>query len=124
MFIIDTYLNTSKIHGIGVFSNQFVKKGEVIWIFNSKIDLLIKNSDINNFNSFQEIWFKKYAYFNKEVNKWLLCGDNARFTNHSLNPNTKVVNINTVIAIKDIDINEELTENYNLSALNIDNSLI
>jgi SET domain-containing protein len=33
--LIDTYLDKSKIHGVGVFSNQNVKKGErnslVIW---------------------------------------------------------------------------------------------
>ena len=30
MMLIDTYLDKSKIHGVGVFSNQNVKKGERI----------------------------------------------------------------------------------------------
>ena len=30
MFLIDTYLDKSKIHGVGVFSKENIKKGEKI----------------------------------------------------------------------------------------------
>ena len=34
------------------------------------------------------------------------------FINHSLNPNIEITNNNKLIAIKDINVGEELTENY------------
>ena len=44
MFLIDTYLDKSKIHGIGVFSKENIKKGEKIKdVMENAVDLKIPN---------------------------------------------------------------------------------
>jgi len=34
MFLVKTYLDKSKIRGIGLFADEFIPKGTLIWKFN------------------------------------------------------------------------------------------
>ena len=54
---------------------------------------------------------KSWTY--RENNKWVLCGDNAKFFNHSETPNCKDgIGLSYTIADRDIKAGEELTGNY------------
>lgn len=118
MLYIKTKIGLSKIEGIGLFANESIKKGTFVWKYDDKFDIKFDK------NSFDEIKSKhakeqilKYAYLNKNTFEYVLCGDDARFFNHSDNPNVigldyegESEGIN--IAIRDIDIGEELTVDY------------
>jgi len=110
MLQIRTYLNNSKIHGIGVFADQNISEGQVIWIFNPDIDKIIDLK--NNFTMNESIFVLKYAYLDKQLEKHILCSDNDRFTNHSEDPNTIPLASGEVVAKRNIKKGEELTINY------------
>ena len=110
MLQIKTYLNNSKIHGIGVFADQNISEGQIIWIFNPDIDKIIELKE--NFTLNESVFLSKYAYLDKQLEKHILCSDNDRFTNHSDDPNTVPLATGEVVAKRNIKQGEELTINY------------
>jgi uncharacterized protein len=110
MLQVRTYLDKSQIHGLGVFAAESIKRGQLIWKFNSSIDKIIEKR--TGFTKFEIEFINTYAYFDKQLGNWILPVDNDRFTNHSDNPNTIPHNNGNVVAAKDIIIGEEFTINY------------
>lgn len=106
MLVVKTELKEFKGKGIGLITAGHIKKGQKVWMYSSVIDLLInKKSILKEAESFYEEYAVEY-----EKNKILLSIDNARFINHSKNPNTRSLGYNKPnIAIRDIDIDEEIT---------------
>jgi len=80
-----------------------------VWTFNSLIDIKFDKKSIpKEALSF----FEKYAV-DRGKGKFFLNVDNARFINHSKNPNTKSLGPSKDnIATKDISPGEEITINY------------
>ena len=54
----------------------------------------------------------KYAFLDRERNVFVLCGDDARFMNHSGEPNTWEVSESCTLASRDIAAGEEITCDY------------
>jgi SET domain-containing protein len=110
MLQVKTYLDKSPIHGIGVFAAENIKSGQLVWKLNLAIDKIINPNIV--FESFELKFLKIYAYFDLQLDKWILPVDNDRFMNHSDNPNSGPLENGDDIAIKDINIGEEITVNY------------
>ena len=118
MFIIKTYIDKSNIHGNGVFAGENIKKGQVVWKFNKVLD---KKISVKTFNSLEEnikYFVEKNGYLDSKNKFYFISGDNDIYSNHSENPNLiESDNINNnltkdLIAVRDINIGEELTQNY------------
>lgn len=113
----------SSIHGIGLFADEFISEGTTIWTFNPLIDLRFSEEQMNQLplSSLEQI--KKYSYREKHSRLYVLCGDDARFFNHSENPNCIDVFYNEkedlTFADRDIHLGEELTCNYSLFDLDL-----
>ena len=115
MLVVDTYLKEIKGKGIGLVSNEFIKKGQVVWTFNPIVDIKINEKDIPKI---AKKFFDKYAVDNGN-NKLYLNTDNARFINHSKNPNLKSLGIfKDNITLRDIFFGEELTIDYSTIDIN------
>lgn len=112
MLLVKTKLDKSKIAGIGLFADEFIKKGTKVWEYQPILDLLLSKEEVEKFSKFSKEQFYNYAYLDKKRNKYLLCGDDARFLNHSLNPNCDETNDDSTFTLKDIEPGEELTINY------------
>ena len=117
MLLVKTKIGPSRIHGIGLFANQFISKGTLIWKFQSGFDLKIEESELIKLSEPAKEQFFNYAYLNAKTNKYILCFDDARFFNHSDDPN--ILDIESPddeegmnIADKDIQEGEELTCDY------------
>lgn len=123
MLLVKTNLNVSRIHGIGLFADEFIREGTIIWRFNPLIDLRFSEEQLNQLppGSYEQI--KKYSYREKHSRLYVLCGDDARFFNHSENPNCIDVFYNEeedlTFADRDINFGEELTCNYALFDLDL-----
>lgn len=113
MLLIRTSLRSSKIHGIGCFTEEKILKGQVIWEFDERIDLRIPVSDLPNYPPPIQEFLKTYGYAELfEGQKVLiLCGDHSRHFNHSDSPNL-IDTESKSIAARDIEAGEELTCNY------------
>lgn len=112
MNLVRTYIQESDIQGIGLFADEFIKEGTKIWELGG-MDLVITEEDFIALplTPLQLEYIKKYIYFNSDYNYWVYCGDDAKFTNHSTDPNTKVT-FSEQHATKDIFPGEEITCNY------------
>lgn len=112
--MVKTKLGLSPISGIGLFANEAIKKDQIVWQFNPLIDVLLSKDEMNSLSISSKEQFLNYAYLDITIGKYLLCGDDARFFNHSDEPNCYDSNINpeVTIANKDIAIGEEITCNY------------
>jgi uncharacterized protein len=112
MFLIETYLDKSKIHNIGVFSDQNIKKDTIIWKYNPYIDITLDDNVKNHLNEVEKKFIDKYAYWDTFLDKHILSADNDRFTNHSDNPNTYTNENGEIVAKININKGEEITSNY------------
>ena len=116
MLMVRTRLGVSRIHGIGLFADQFIPKGTVTWRFTEGFDLRLPQSALDVLSPFAREQVLKYAYFDERLSLYELCSDDARFFNHADDPNTRSVESPTGghidIATRDIAKGEELTCDY------------
>ena len=117
MLTIKTYLDKSDISGIGLFAEEFIKKGTITWKFDPIIDIYFTKKEYSLLPKNIKEFIDEYGSLSKISNKYILSIDNTRFTNHSSTPNLdtiKMENETELIAIANMDINigEEMTINY------------
>jgi SET domain-containing protein len=113
MLVVKTFLKYSSIHGLGCFAGEDIKKGQLVWRFDSGIDLTFGPDELKNLPMpFQE-FLKIYAYSPaREPKSFILCVDHARHMNHSEKPSLLETIEGHNIAARDISCGEELTCNY------------
>lgn len=116
MLNVKTYLGPSTVAGTGLFAGEIIKKGKVIWSYNSLVDITYSESDWKNLKetiseqSFERV--QNYCY--KEKEKYIVCTDGAQFMNHS----TELCNTQNskdllkMFATRDIKKGEELFCDY------------
>lgn len=112
MLCIKTKIQKSKIHGIGLFADEDIAKGTLVWQFEPKIDLMLSQVEVDFLSEDSKKQFLNYAFFDKGTGKYVLCGDDARFFNHSSNNNCDDSQPNVTVAMYDIKKGEELTVDY------------
>lgn len=112
MFTIDTYLAKSSIHGIGVFAKEYIRNGAIIHKFVQGFDIVYSPEQFSEIPERAKEYIEHYAYYNTVEGGYVLCGDNGRFVNHSNEPNIKMIDPLNTIAIKDINVGDEITEDY------------
>lgn len=114
MILVKTILGKSKKHGTGLIADQFIPKGTITWEYHSFFDSAFTENEITQMSEPAKKQFFHYAYFDKKLNKHVLCFDDQRFINHSAVK--KDINILSTsrrdIAIKDIQQGEELLCDY------------
>jgi hypothetical protein len=113
MLRVRTYLAPSSIHGIGVFAAESIPKGTVVWRYDSSLDQRVTVVAFDGMPQIVQDFLVKYAW--KQGDSWWFCSDNFRFVNHSRTPILRgpVEDPSwSSIAVRDIYLGEELTENY------------
>ncbi|OGJ16321.1 hypothetical protein A3K73_01900 [Candidatus Pacearchaeota archaeon RBG_13_36_9] len=111
MFYIKTKLKNSRLHGLGLFAGQNIKKGQKIYTGNEKLDLFLSEEEFSRLPIDEQNTIKHYGYFDKEKHKWHLAFDDIRFCNHSSDGNITLKE-KSLVAKRDIKKGEELTQNY------------
>lgn len=112
MFTIKTSLGNSKINGTGVFADEPLKKGEIIWKFVKHFDVKITDKQFKTLPKIAQEYILHFAYYSKKEGGYILCSDNAKFTNHSSTPNMKTLNKVNSIVTSDIKVGDEILEDY------------
>src|SRR5437870_11863080 len=112
MFLVKTRIGPSKIHGIGVFADERIPKGQMIWTFDARMDVGVPISDLPTFPPPMRTFLRKYGYEEMHEGRRtiVLCGDHARHVNHSNDPN--VTDGEADLAARDIERGEVLTCKY------------
>jgi len=112
MLYVKTKLKKSKISGIGLFADEPIPKGTLVWKFDPNIDLLLSKEEIEKLSKPAQEQIYKYGFLDAASNKFMLCGDDARFFNHSPQNNCDDSQADITVAIRNIIPGEELTVNY------------
>jgi SET domain-containing protein len=112
MFMIKTRLGESSIHGVGVFACEDIPIGGVIWRFHPPVDQVLPDQTVARLPDVARAYINMYAYHCADLGGQLvLSGDNARFLNHSDDPNTEERSFMS-IARKNILFGDEITCDY------------
>jgi SET domain-containing protein len=112
MMLIAVDLKSSPIHGLGLFAITDIPKGTVLWRREPGFDLQFTQEQVDKLPKLTQDYIYTYACTDKDGTMWLW-PDNAKFWNHSDDPNTGDIDL-TTIALKDIKAGEELTIDYRL----------
>ena len=116
MFLIDTYLDKSKIQGVGVFAKENIKKGQLIKEVRPDFEIEFNKDNLPKMPLALAKLIDTHAYERELGSKILVMGiDNEKYLNHSNNPS---VNDNG-IALNDIKIGDEITVDYKDFDVNI-----
>jgi len=112
MLIIETYLDKSPLHGIGLFAGEDVPKGTIMWVFNPQMDSVIRKDEMGDTPEHVRAFLEKYAWTDNDGH-WRIGIDNDKFINHSDTPNSGELQGSFVwIALHDIKKGDEITEDY------------
>jgi SET domain-containing protein len=117
MLVVPTELRPSRIHGIGAFLLAPVKKGDLIWHFDSRVDRIYSHDDIENLPFLARQFVKTYGTYHKHDKLWMICGDNARHFNHAEIPTTVSLGSGGLadnVAAHDMSSGTELTSDYRI----------
>ena len=116
MLLVKTRIGVSKLHGIGLFADQFIPKGTATWEYHSDFDLSFTDNDMAFLPDVARKTLLHYSFFDHEIQKYVIPIDDLRFINHT-EDKTKI-NITSTphqdIAARDIEEGEELLCDYNL----------
>ena len=114
MMMVTTELRPSAIHGIGTFLLEDVKCGSLIWRFDSLIDRVFANAELDHMPESLREFLSVYSTYHEQSGLWVLCGDNGRHFNHSHEPNTRSMGVGfgDDIAAADLPAGTELTTDY------------
>jgi hypothetical protein len=96
--------------GYGVVATAFIPAGTITWV----LDKLDREFSLEEFQSMEPIYqniLDTYTFRNNNGN-FILCWDNGRYVNHSFNSNCLTTAYDFEVAIRDIQVGEQLTDDY------------
>ncbi len=109
MLLVNTYLDKSAIHGLGVFAGQFIRKGTKIWRFVEGFDRFYSPKQFARLPKPARDFIKFHGY--RVDGEILLTVDHDRHMNHADEPNT-YLKAGYAIARRNIRKGEEITNDY------------
>jgi SET domain-containing protein len=114
MMMVETEIKPSPIHGTGVFLLHPVKKGDLIWRFDARIDRVYTPDEVASLPAHMQDYLVTYSTWHEGVGLYVLCGDNGRYFNHSDDPSTvsNAISFGEDRAARDLAAGDELTSDY------------
>ena len=113
MLLVDVYLDKSPIEGIGVFAKRAVPRGTLVWKLDPRFDRLIEVEVWEAQTGAVKSYLDRYAYPDRRDRNFIVFeGDDARYMNHSDDPNCDISVPEETYALRDIAAGEELTCDY------------
>ena len=96
--------------GYGVVATEFIPAGTITWA----LDKLDREFSPTEFQAMEPIYqnILDFYTFRNRHGSFVLCWDNGRYVNHSFNSNCLTTAYDFEIAIRDIQVGEQLTDDY------------
>jgi SET domain-containing protein len=102
------YVKKSKIHGMGIYANEPIKKGEFISF------VIGKKRKLQSRTKQEALSIPNWYGVSKTM--WIDPGESIfRYFNHSCNPNSAIIGTKKVVARRNIDVGEEVTFDYSFT---------
>lgn len=107
-------LKESGLHGVGLFSDQEIKAGDLVYTPNSLLDVDLTPEEFSTLSPSEQKEVAYYGYWNVHTNKWHVAFEAIRFLNHGALGVANVTQDEAMVmrAKQDISIGEELLQDY------------
>ena len=102
--------------GYGVVAKKLIPKGTITWVLD-KLDREFTPLEVSDLDPVYREILGIYTFRNNKGN-YVLCWDNGRYVNHSFNSNCLTTAYDFEIAIRDIQVGEQLTDDYGYLNIN------
>jgi SET domain-containing protein len=116
MMLIQTRVAPSRIHGMGLFTVEFVPCGAPVWRFQTGFDHDFSPEQFAALPRLAREHTRWFCFVSRETGHVILSGDHACFINHSSTPNSGASSnellVVTTVALHDIAAGDEITCNY------------
>lgn len=115
MMHIKYKLDKSKHHGIGIFADQDIKKGQLIYTVSPILDVNIKKKQFDSLTPSEQKEVRYWGFWVEKDKVWHVDFDVSKFVNHSFEPTTTQDFSKEeayLVATRDLKSGEELTQNY------------
>jgi hypothetical protein len=96
--------------GYGVVAKKLIPKGTITWV-QDDLDRIYTSKEFEAISPFAREMLDKYSFRNSKGN-FVLCWDISKYVNHSFRSNCLSTAYDFEIAIRDIQKDEELTDDY------------
>ena len=100
---------SSKI-GYGVVATKLIPKGTITWV-QDDLDRVFEPDAPHKLKVDSREMLEKYSFRNHK-GEHILCWDLAKYVNHSFKSNCLSTSYNFELAVRDIQVGEELTDDY------------
>lgn len=96
--------------GYGVVATALIPAGTITWVLD-RLDREFSQKELESLEPIYQNILDTYT-FRDNRGRYILCWDNARYVNHSFNSNCLTTAYDFELAIRDIQIGEQLTDDY------------
>jgi uncharacterized protein len=111
VLLVKAWVGPSKIHGFGLIAAQFIPCGTIVWRLEPTFDILLTREQLDALPAAAQSNVNYYGYFDERLERFVLSGDDDRFSNHSHDANCRFFG-DYAVAVRDIQSGEEMTDNY------------
>jgi SET domain-containing protein len=115
MIHVEYKLKESGLHGIGLFSDQYIKQGDLIYTASPLLDLNITQQQFDTLKQEEKDELLWWGFFDQPSQMWHVDFDVSKFINHSYQASVTQHSDHDVaylIATRDMNLGEEITQNY------------
>lgn len=107
-------IKNSDTHGIGLFADQDIQAGDLIYSPNPLLDVDITKDEFDALSEQEKKEVMYYGYFHEKGNKWHVAFDMIRILNHGAGENANVTQDENMVmtAKRAIHKGEELLQDY------------
>ncbi len=114
MIHINYKIKSSNIHGIGLFTEQDIKSGDLIYTPSPLLDVDLSLEEFESLSELEKREVMYYGYFNKKTNKYHVAFDAIRILNHASGDFANVTQDEDMVMVakRDILSGEELLQDY------------
>lgn len=102
----------SDVKGYGLFATRFIPMGTITWV-RDQLDREISPEALESYDEKIKESILHFSYRNSRGN-YIFCWDNTRYINHDCSPNTCVTAYELEVAVRDIQMGEEITNHYGM----------
>lgn len=96
--------------GYGIFATKKIPQGTITWV-KDELDRVFKPEEVKKLSPANYENLMKYTYRDRHGD-YFFCWDLTRYVNHSYHPNSMLTAMGFEIAIKDIEVGDEMTNDY------------
>lgn len=108
-------LKASDLHGVGLFADQDIAKGELLYTASPVLDLNITQGQFDALEQAEKDEILWWGFFDEPSQMWHVDFDVSKFINHSYEATATQDEAHDeayLIASRDIALGDEITQNY------------